>query len=432
MASFLRGRAVVCLQARRATGLAPEKGWHSFRPKHVPTRHKVLGAMTDGAAAEVLLRLPNQTERHVVSAHERLKSEGYIIGVMALTRLLSMYTKCRCWGRAEECHQRLREITKGRLSVRSYNAILNMKAEEPDLQGAVRIWEEMTQQKIAATAQTYSTVMKLHKRLGRRDNAVKLYQKMLEDGVEPTDRVLSLLFGCCDPRIPGHMELAEEQVDSFGGTAALDPHCLTTFLGLLARSGNAHRAKHTLLEVDVRTLTPKEHAVMWTSYIGCFIHHPNLPELEDAYQLAAARLKQSADVFFYSAAIKAAHAVLLVVETDREAKRATAVGIAALRAAQKQALAEKAEPALLRNAIFWRNLFLLYEAAGNAAAAKTLYEYLERNNASVSAEAKASLQRLVDEQSRKTAGRSVPAMEVAVSSAAAARESAEADDLIDF
>lgn len=77
----------------------------------------------------------------------------------------------------------------------TYTSIMHWLAKTGDLEGAVRVWEEMKKKRgVGLTVVSYTAFMKILFDGGREEEAGRVYREMIEVGLKPNCRTYTVLM----------------------------------------------------------------------------------------------------------------------------------------------------------------------------------------------------------------------------------------------
>ena len=382
-------RAWTWAEQARGPGTDPllSNAWRST-PDTLGFTRGVPGARTDGAGVAWLKQQRVRTGQALLRAEKHLQHGDYVLGEKTLTALMATAARLGAHGEAERYYQRLRECTRG-FSAQSLNAILYTRACARDVAGAKRAWDELGEGR--RTGESYSSIMCLHSNLKRPDNAVRTYQQMLTDGVEPTQRLTTHLVVCATKAAAAASEKREVEetvalVERECGRhdAPWDAHLCTAVMEFLSRAV-PECTSDRLLTVLFHAKHPND-VKLWTPFIMHFARRPDARAFLRAVKTVEKSLRDAdMDVVFHGAVACAARAVILASTRDRDSRAVLAVAEAALR---------KARVRFGVSRVLAENMLLVYEAAGEVERARALCALLLKLDSPISRVMKETLARL--------------------------------------
>jgi pentatricopeptide repeat protein len=82
-------------------------------------------------------------------------------------------------------------------NIQVYNSAIRACAESGDLKQALKLFQEIEDEKIERTEVTYGSLMTACERVGCVESASKVFRKMREDGIEPNEIIYGAAISCC-------------------------------------------------------------------------------------------------------------------------------------------------------------------------------------------------------------------------------------------
>lgn len=76
----------------------------------------------------------------------------------------------------------------------TFTSIMHWLAKAGDVEGAVRVWEEMRRRRIGLTVVSYTAFIKVLFGCGREREAAGVYRKMIEAGLKPNCHTYTVLM----------------------------------------------------------------------------------------------------------------------------------------------------------------------------------------------------------------------------------------------
>eukprot|EP01059_Diplonema_ambulator_P015091 TRINITY_DN2619_c0_g1_i1.p1 TRINITY_DN2619_c0_g1~~TRINITY_DN2619_c0_g1_i1.p1 ORF type:complete len:411 (+),score=63.99 TRINITY_DN2619_c0_g1_i1:24-1256(+) len=337
--------------------------WKGKRQRAVEEKGEVavLGSRSDGSAAYVFKRSIEKLGRNAavmdaVMIEERMRADGYVFGEMAMTALLAAYAKLRSVRKAESVFDRIRALKRSEqtpLSLNTYNAILNTYCIAGNLTKAKHIFEELKKHHTPSVA-SYTAIMKLHKRLGRKDNALLTYEAMIADGIQPTGHTLALYLTCCDDIKSARNELSKIDLP-------YDQHITTALVGLYSRKHDVDGALTALYEGDPSNAAP------WSAVFTGFTEYVDFKMFLSCVRRAEGAVKDP-DPQYYGILLRAVREHVLATSNNRERH-----SLSVLTSKINRSLRKLPKNTTQRAFSY---VFQVYEALDDVHAARELRDYL--------------------------------------------------------
>ena len=189
--------------------------------------------------------------RAMVGELRSMKGSGWEIGAMTYTSAVSVFAS---YGLSKWAHRMVEEMINEGISptIETYNALLWAYAENGEMRGINLAWLQLKEQGLSPNGISYNVIIMGLIRGGHKDVVFKMFDLMIEDGMKPDVQFYNSLVTACDTAEEGWAVVDKMQKNGIYP----DQFTFYFILKLNAREGDVRGAEDTLRQLASFRVTP--------------------------------------------------------------------------------------------------------------------------------------------------------------------------------
>ncbi|EFJ16401.1 hypothetical protein SELMODRAFT_51938, partial [Selaginella moellendorffii] len=207
------GTAIVTMYGKSGNLVEASQVFDRLSSRNIITWNTLMGAYAQYGHPDEVLRLQKRMELEGVkqnrvtylslldacselesltdgqALHARITATGYVGDAVLDSAVVNMYTKCKSLERARRVFDRMQLKTEV-----TWTTLISAYAQQgQDLENAREVFDRMT----TRTVVTWNTLLTAYGQHGHSEEAIRLYQRMEPDGVEPDEITYVTIVGAC-------------------------------------------------------------------------------------------------------------------------------------------------------------------------------------------------------------------------------------------